>query len=100
MQLYINTHAHKSHINPMILTIGNNKNIFFLNNSIGRLTLSSSMLIAPMEMPKLRVKVNDKTAKKLQSSSEQLWPGHGKLGVNRLVRDSLKKYVRYCYDKP
>jgi len=55
---------------------------------------------ASMHMPKLVVKLPASLIEQLTASAEQLWPGHGQRGVNRLVTDAIKRYGRYSNDRP
>lgn len=52
--------------------------------------------LALMEMPKVRVQVKDDLVKRVKAAAEQLWPGHNEVGVNRLARDAVRRYARYC----
>ena len=51
-----------------------------------------------MEMPKLKLKVEDRLAKEFLKASEQMWPGQGQRATNRLARDAITRYLRYCAD--
>jgi hypothetical protein len=47
-------------------------------------------------MPRIRLDISDDLLQQATASSERLWPGQGRRGVLRLVRDAIRRYVRYC----
>ena len=53
------------------------------------------VLVAKMEMPKIRVPVNDKLIQKVNTTAERIWPGQGRRAVSRLTRDAIRRYGRY-----
>ena len=53
------------------------------------------VLVAKMEMPKLRVPINDKLIQKVNTTAERIWPGQGRRAVSRLTRDAIRRYGRY-----
>ena len=55
-------------------------------------------VFAHMEMPKIKVKVNDQLASKTLKTADSLWPNQGQRAVNRLARDAILRYLRYSGD--
>ena len=49
-------------------------------------------------VPKLKVTVRDDLMEKVAAVAETLWPGHGVRGVTRLIRDAIRRYLKYCDD--
>jgi len=49
-------------------------------------------------MPKLTLDISDGFMRKVTTSAERLWPGQGTRGVLRLVRDAIRRYLRYSGD--
>jgi hypothetical protein len=50
---------------------------------------------ARMAQPEVRVEVSKRTANDPTHAAEKLRPGHGRLGVNRLVRDAIRRYLTH-----
>lgn len=59
-------------------------------------TRGHATYFAPMRLPKLKVELDKGLVRRLEATAEQLWPGRKEIGVNRLVRDGLRRYLRYC----
>ena len=82
------------------------RNCVVVRRSRGRASRSGSTRfgqawpVASMGMPKLQVKVADGLAQKVAKVAESRWPGHGPRGINRLARDAIRRYGRYCHDRP
>ena len=47
-------------------------------------------------MTKLTLDVSDDLLEQVTASAERLWPGQEMKGVFRLVRDAIRRYVKYC----
>ena len=52
--------------------------------------------VAHMEQPTLKVDIKENLLRRLEARAEQSWPGHGVIGRDRLTRDALRRYMRYC----
>ena len=54
---------------------------------------------ADMGQPTLKVEIKEDVLRRLTAQAERHWPGHGDIGRDRLLRDGLKRYVRYSDGK-
>ena len=46
-------------------------------------------------MSTLTIILSEHMMRKLGASAERLWPGQGMQGMLRLIRDAIRRYVRY-----
>ena len=54
---------------------------------------------AYMGQPTLKVEVKENVLRRLEAQAEHSWPGQGVIGRDRLVRDALRRHVRYSDGK-
>jgi len=47
-------------------------------------------------MARLKLKIRDELMRQITAEADALWPGQGVIAVRRLVRDSLRRFWRYC----
>ena len=57
---------------------------------------SFGLAVSFKEMARLKFKISDELMRQIIAEADLLWPGHGKIAVRRLVRDSLRRFGRYC----
>lgn len=63
---------------------------------ICRYVPTSSVAIAQMGMPTLKVEIKADMMRRLTAQAERLWPGSKAIGRDRLTRDAIRRYARYC----
>ena len=57
---------------------------------------SSGLAVSCKEMARLKFKITDEFMKQIVADADRIWPGQGMIAVNRIVRDSLRRFWRYC----
>ena len=61
---------------------------------LGRCQTCGPVTSVPMDQPQVRAQVRPEIADQLRAEAERLWPGQGRLAVDRLARAAIRKYMR------